>query len=125
MPSDSRRVSLKACESCMQAKYCNAKCQRKHRSTKFHVDGRPATRRGTVQGPTSQGGMSHLLRTDAIEIDMPSLASTRHYLRPYQFSISRMNTKSLQIMRRNSIFHAAGRVLAEDACTPIVFLEII
>ena len=39
-----------------------------------------AMRRGAVQGPTGQGGMSHLLPADANEIDSLYIASTRDYI---------------------------------------------
>ena len=38
---------------------------------------RRATRRGAVQGPTTEGGLPNLLPTDAIKIDIVCLASTR------------------------------------------------
>jgi hypothetical protein len=39
-----------------------------------------ATRRSAVQGPTAQGGLLHLLPTNACEIDMLCLTSTRDYI---------------------------------------------
>jgi len=46
---------------------------------------RRATRRGIVQGPTAEGGLSHLLPTNARKIDTLYLAPTRDdYVRAYQ-----------------------------------------
>ena len=42
-------------------------------------------RRGAIQGPSTEGGLSHLLPTNAREIDMLSLAPARDdYVRAYQ-----------------------------------------
>ena len=45
----------------------------------MQVTGRRATRRGAVQGPTGQGGLSHLLFANAGAIDMLCVASTSNY----------------------------------------------
>ena len=45
----------------------------------MQVTGRRATRHGAVQGPAGQGGLSHLLPTDADIIDMLCVASTSDY----------------------------------------------
>ena len=46
----------------------------------MQVTGRRATRHGAVQGPTGQGGLSHLFPTNAGEIDMLYLSPTRDYI---------------------------------------------
>jgi len=76
-------VSLKACKSCWLVKYWSVACQRNHWSkhkkivqTTCYRD----TRRGAIQGPSGQGGLSHLLLADASKNDIMCIASIRDFI---------------------------------------------
>ena len=75
-------VSLKACKSCMQAKYCNAECQKKHWAThKTACKLRAAELRDEAlfKDPPAKEDCS-LLFTNARKIDMLYVASARDHI---------------------------------------------
>ena len=75
-------VSLKACKSCMQVRYCNAACQHKNwPAHKIACKLRAAELRDEAlfKDPPGQGGLSHLFPTDAATIDKLCLSPTRDY----------------------------------------------